>query len=60
MKDKLFNFRVTEEWLDRRRREMERLRPGQRSLSSYIMEMVEIGEIMAPIMEIEKGAEDGE
>lgn len=54
MKDKLFNFRTSEEWLEARRREMERLRPECQSLSRYIMEMVEIGELMAPVMEIDK------
>ena len=54
MKDKLFNFRVSEDWLERRRREMERLRPGRKSLSTYIMEMVELGESVAPILEKEE------
>ena len=44
MKDKLFNFRVSPEWLETRRKYMQELSPEEKSLSAYIMEMVELGE----------------
>lgn len=42
-KDRLFNMRVTEDWINERRQLMKE-RTGMRTLTEYLMAMVAMGE----------------
>lgn len=42
-KDKLFNMRVSEEWLEKRKSERDKMRP-ELSLTQYLIEMIAYGE----------------
>ena len=59
MKDKLFNFRVSPEWLEERRNNMQLISPEEKSLSAYIMEMVELGEEFVRVTGARKESKNG-
>ena len=57
-KNKLFNMRVTEKWLEERREKMEKS-TGFSSLADYVQSMIELGEGVAATV-IRREADEGE
>lgn len=56
-KNKVFNMRVTESWLEERREKMEKT-TGFSSLADYVQSMIELGEGVAATVIRREGAED--
>lgn len=57
-KNKLFNMRVTEKWLEERREKMEKS-TGFSSLADYVQSMIELGEGVAATVIRREVSEDG-
>lgn len=57
-KNKLFNMRVTEKWLEERRARMEKC-TGFSSLADYVQSMIELGEGVAATVIRREVSEDG-
>ena len=57
-KNKLFNMRVTERWLEERRENMEKS-TGFSSLADYVQSMIELGEGVAATVIRREANEDG-
>ena len=57
-KNKLFNMRVTERWLEERREKMEKS-TGFSSLADYVQSMIELGEGVAATVIRREVSEDG-
>ena len=57
-KNKLFNMRVTEKWLEDRREKMEKS-TGFSSLADYVQSMIELGEGVAATVIRREGDADG-